>query len=74
MVCPLLPRNEAAWDRGARILLGLALLALAVWGPRTAWGLLGFVPLATGVVGACPLYTILGVSTRGRADAGAAGR
>jgi Inner membrane protein YgaP-like, transmembrane domain len=74
MVCPLLPRNEAAWDRGARILLGLVLLGLAVWGPRTAWGLLGFVPLATGVAGACPLYALLGITTRAPANAEPAAR
>lgn len=66
MVCPLLPRNEAAWDRGVRIVLGLVLLGLAAWGPKTAWGLLGFIPLATGVAGACPLYALAGLSTRAR--------
>ena len=69
MVCPLLPRNEAAWDRGLRIFLGLVLLALAAWGPKTPWGLLGFVPLATGVAGACPLYALLGLRTRVPASA-----
>lgn len=69
MVCPLLPRNEAAWDRGVRILLGLVLLGLSIWGPKTAWGLLGFVPLATGLAGACPLYVLAGVNTRAAAGA-----
>lgn len=55
--------NEAGWDRALRVALGLALLSLTVVGPQTWLGLLGLVPLATGVVGFCPLYRLLGVST-----------
>jgi hypothetical protein len=57
-------RNESGWDRLVRVALGLGLLSVAVIGPRTLWGLLGFVPLVTGVWGFCPLYRALGVSTR----------
>jgi hypothetical protein len=32
-------------------------------GPQTAWGWVGLVPLATGLVGFCPLYSILGINT-----------
>ncbi len=56
--------NEAGWDRGLRIVLGLGLLSLTVVGPRTWLGLLGLVPLVTGVWGFCPLYRLLGSSTR----------
>lgn len=59
----LLPRNEHAIDRGLRIALGLALLALVFVGPKTLWGLVGLVPLTTGLLGSCPAYTLLGVST-----------
>lgn len=55
--------NEAGWDRGLRVALGLGLLSLTVVGPHTWLGLLGLVPLATGVVGFCPLYKLLGLST-----------
>jgi hypothetical protein len=44
--------------------LGLGLLSLAVIGPRTLRGLLGIVPLVTGVWGFCRLYRAFGVSTR----------
>lgn len=57
-------RNESSWDRWTRVLLGLGLLSLAVVGPRTLWGLLGILPLATGIWGFCPLYRALGFSTR----------
>jgi DUF2892 family protein len=57
-------RNESGWDRLVRVVLGLGLLSLAVIGPRTLWGLLGIVPLVTGVWGFCPLYRAFRVSTR----------
>jgi hypothetical protein len=38
-------------------------LALVFLGPKTMLGLIGIVPLATGLVGFCPLYKILGMST-----------
>jgi len=55
--------NEGRWDRGLRILLGLALLSLVAVGPQTAWGWLGLLPLITGLVGYCPLYRVVGLST-----------
>lgn len=55
--------NEASWDRIFRIVLGLALLALVVVGPKTLWGLTGLVFLGTGLMGFCPLYRIFGMST-----------
>lgn len=56
-------RNEGTLDRAARIVLGLVLLSLTVIGPKTMWGLVGLIPLLTGLVGSCPLYTILGLNT-----------
>ena len=55
--------NEGPIERVVRVLVGLALLALAVVGPRTLWGLVGVVPLVTGVMGHCPFYRLVGVST-----------
>lgn len=59
----LLPRNEHPTERVVRVLLGLGLLAIAFVGPQTPWGWLGLVPLITGLVGSCPIYTLLGAST-----------
>ena len=56
-------RNVGSVDRALRIVLGLALLALVVVGPKTLWGLVGLVPLLTGAVGSCPAYTLLGLKT-----------
>lgn len=55
--------NESGWDRGVRVVLGLGLLSLTVVGPQTWLGLLGFIPLATGLSGFCPLYRVFGLST-----------
>lgn len=60
----ILPANEHNIERVIRIVLGLGLLSLTVIGPQTLWGLIGVVPLLTGLLGSCPLYTIFGFSTR----------
>ena len=56
-------KNEGTADRVIRIVAGLAILSLTVVGPRSPWGLVGLVPLATGLLGFCPLYRVIGVST-----------
>ncbi|SFS19439.1 YgaP family membrane protein [Yoonia litorea] len=56
-------RNEGTIDRALRVVLGLVLLSLVFVGPQTPWGWVGLVPLLTGLVGTCPLYSILGVNT-----------
>ncbi len=63
MLSKLFPRNEHVIDRAVRVVLGLGLLALTVVGPQTMWGLVGIVPLATGLLGSCPIYTMLGMGT-----------
>lgn len=55
--------NEGSADRIIRIILGLVLISLVFIGPKTAWGWIGIVPLATGVFGFCGLYAILGINT-----------
>lgn len=59
----LFPTNEHPVERVLRVLLGLGVLSLAFVGPKTPWGYLGLVPLATGLLGTCPLYTLFGWST-----------
>ncbi len=55
-------RNEGTVDRVLRVALGLVLLLVAFTG-RGAWGWLGVIPLATGLMGSCPLYSVLGINT-----------
>jgi hypothetical protein len=57
-------------ERVVRGIVGLAVLSLVAWGPKSLWGLLGLLPLATALTGWCPPYTLLGISTfRKKADA-----
>lgn len=63
--------NEGTVDRAVRVVLGLGLLSLTVVGPQTLWGLVGLVPLATGALGSCPLYSLMGVNTCGLKKASA---
>jgi hypothetical protein len=59
--------NEAGWDRILRVLLGVALLVVgfAVVGGTlgVVLGVVGLVPLITGLVGYCPLYRVLHIRT-----------
>ena len=55
--------NVGGLDRIARIVVGLALIALTLSGQIGLWGWIGVVPLATGVVRWCPAYLPLGLST-----------
>jgi hypothetical protein len=55
--------NEGTVDRIVRVLVGIVLLGLTFTGAIGAWGYIGLVPLATGAVGMCPLYTLLGINT-----------
>ncbi|MCB9688797.1 MAG: DUF2892 domain-containing protein [Alphaproteobacteria bacterium] len=62
----LLPTNEHPVERVVRVILGLGLLSLLAVGPVPGWGLaglIGLVPLATGALGSCPIYTMIGFST-----------
>ena len=61
--------NVGALDRVARIVVGIALIAFALGyiAPGTSWawvGWIGVVPLLTAVFGTCPLYSMVGCSTR----------
>jgi Inner membrane protein YgaP-like, transmembrane domain len=63
MPAKLLPTNQHPIERLIRVALGLGLLAVAFVGPKTPWGYLGVIPLATGLLGSCPLYALFGFST-----------
>ena len=55
--------NVGGMDRILRIIVGLALIALTLFGTIGAWGWIGIVPLATGALKFCPLYSMLGFNT-----------
>lgn len=55
--------NVGGIDRVLRLVAGIVLITLAATNTVGLWGWLGVVPLLTGLVGFCPLYTLLGFST-----------
>ncbi len=56
-------KNIGSVERVIRVVAGLAILSLAVIGPKSPWAFLGAVPLLTGLIGWCPPYAVLGIST-----------
>jgi hypothetical protein len=58
--------NIGSIDRILRIVAGLVLIALVFVGPKTPWGWIGVVPLLTGLMSSCPIYSIFGISSRSR--------
>jgi len=59
----LLVVNEHPVERALRVLVGVGLVSLVFFGPKTPWGYIGLLPIVTGLSGMCPLYSILGFST-----------
>ena len=55
--------NVGKVDRVVRVAAGLALIGMALGGVIGGWGYLGIVPLLSGAVGLCPLYSVLGINT-----------
>lgn len=55
--------NIGSMDKAVRIVVGLLLISLVFVGPQTPWGWLGVVPLATALIGWCPLYRLIGMNT-----------
>jgi hypothetical protein len=55
--------NEGGLDRVLRVLAGVVLLGLTLGGVVGAWGWIGIVPILTGAVGYCPVYSVLGINT-----------
>lgn len=54
--------NESTTDRVIRMFLGVSVAMYFVY-HNSAWALVGLIPFVTGVVGFCPLYALLGIST-----------
>jgi hypothetical protein len=59
----LFPKNEHHIERIVRVIVGAGVVSLAFIGPATPWAWLGVVPIVTGLLGSCPLYTLFGIST-----------
>lgn len=55
--------NVGNMDRTLRIIVGVILITLAATGIFAPWGWIGIIPLVTGIIKSCPLYSILGMNT-----------
>ncbi len=57
--------NLGTIERIIRIIAGIGIVILAFVAPNIAWtwAYLGIVPIATGIVGCCPIYALFGIST-----------
>lgn len=60
---PFLQSNVGVWDRATRLAAGVLLISLAAMGAIGPWGYIGFVLLLTGVMGTCPIYSLIDFST-----------
>jgi hypothetical protein len=56
-------KNIGGVERIVRVVVGIGILALAFVGPKSPWAYLGLLPIVTGVIGWCPPYSLLGIST-----------
>lgn len=56
-------KNVGGIDRALRIVVGLALVVAAASGLVGLWGWIGLLPLATGTLGFCPAYKLIGLNT-----------
>ena len=56
-------KNEGNLDRAVRVAAGLLLVGLAATAAIGAWGYIGIVPILSGAIGMCPLYSMLGINT-----------
>jgi len=55
--------NVGATDKTIRIVIGVVFIILAVLSKSWWLVIIGLLPLITGLIGYCPLYTLLGIST-----------
>jgi len=60
---PFLQSNVGIWDRATRLAAGVLLISLAAMGAIGPWGYIGFVLLVTGIMGTCPIYSLIDFST-----------
>jgi hypothetical protein len=56
-------RNVGGLDQTVRLAVGTALVMMWIFGPLGWWGVLGFLPLITGLTRVCPVYPLFGIST-----------
>jgi hypothetical protein len=63
-------KNVCGIEKAMRIVVGLVLISLVFVGPKTPWGWIGVILVATGLIGWCPISKLVGINTcpAGRKD------
>jgi len=56
-------QNVANIEKVLRIVAGLAIIGWGIYA-KNWWGALGAIPLFTGLIGWCPIYQLLNVSSK----------
>ena len=59
----MIKTNVGKTERIVRVVVGLAILSMAFVGPRASRAYFGIAPLLSGLIGWCPPYALLGIST-----------
>lgn len=59
--------NVGSADRVIRFVLGVVIIALGFYF-KSWWGVIGVVPIMTGLLNFCPAYNLIGVSTKKKID------
>lgn len=57
-------KNVDGLDKIVRVSAGVVLIALAALDFIGPWGWLGAIPLLTGIIGICPIYSLLGINSK----------
>lgn len=55
--------NVGGYDRWLRIVVGVIIVSFTIVGPQSVWGWVGVIPMLTGFLGYCPVYTLFGINT-----------
>ncbi|MGD8896405.1 MAG: DUF2892 domain-containing protein [Acidobacteriota bacterium] len=55
--------NMGRTERMIRVVVGVVIVGIGV-AYQSWWGAVGLVPIATGLIGWCPPYALLGIDTR----------
>ena len=56
-------KNMGSAERVIRLLAGLGIVSMAFVGPHSPWAFLGIIPVFTALMGWCPSYALLGITT-----------
>ncbi len=56
--------NVGKLDSIIRVILGVLLIGNVFIGLQTPLGWIGLIPFVTGFIGTCPVYSLLGITTK----------